>query len=388
MSAISLFSGAGGDTLGMKQAGYNVLAFSEMNAQAILTHKAEFPESVHLLGPKGEANIKQIPDSVFAPYAGKIDILFAGFPCQGFSHAGKKRQDDARNELVYEFARVARIVKPTWIIGENVKGLLSRKGRDPTLPATSPPVPVIEIIERLFERTGYKLTYKVLDATAVGVPQLRKRLIIVGHRSNTYPHLQWNLTSPKTTIRAILEPHLQGAIEFTRPPTDTRYWIQTEGELTDKTDKPHKNLIRLNQGIRNRSSKEKLANPDGPDQIVEPDGLISFGVRKGGYHGQILDPDEPCKTIICQYSICPRLFVGLTNGQKYWVRCLTPRELGQIQGFPATYNWHGTVPEQIHQIGNAVPPALIRRVIELLPRATFHSVKQVDGGTYSDSDEE
>lgn len=389
--AISLFSGAGGDTLGLKQAGYNVVAFSEMNQAAIQTHRREFPESVHLVSPSGDANIKQIPDSVFQPYSGHIDIVFAGFPCQGFSHAGKKRHDDVRNELVYEFARVARIVQPTWIIGENVKGLLSRKGRDPTLPATAPLVPVIEIIGKLFERTGYKLTYKVLNvSTVTDVPQLRKRLILVGHRGETYPHLPWDslLRPIVPTIRSILETHLHGAIAFTQPPMDERYWIRTTE--SEPTGTPHPNLLRLAQGIRNRSSKEKEAEPNGPAQIVEPNGLISFGVRKSGYHGQILDPDGPSKTIICTYNLCPRLFVGLVNDatQTRWVRCLSVRELGQIQGFPAGYAWQGTEKEQIQQIGNAVPPALIRRVVEMLPAVTFHTSPQVEDSNESGSDEE
>lgn len=385
-NVISLFSGAGGDTLGLTRAGYSVVAFSEMNAAAIATHKVEFPHSTHLTSPSGDANIKNIPDSVFQPYAGNTEIVFAGFPCQGFSHAGKKRHDDARNELVHEFVRVARIVGPTWIIGENVKGLLSRKGRDPNAPPTAPLVPVIQIIQALFEKIGYKITYRVLDATTAGIPQQRKRLILVGHRGDQYPHIPWErITAPKPTIRSLLESHLEGAVEFLRPTNEARYWISTTE--TEPTGTPHPNLLRLIQGIRNRSTKEKESDPSGPDQIVEPDGLISFGVRKSGYHGQILDPDEPSKTIICTYGLCPRLFVGLSNGQKYWIRCMTPRELGRIQGFPAEYAWQGTTKDKINQIGNAVPPALIQRVADLLPHATFHTQPQ-DGTVASDSEDD
>jgi len=389
MRAISLFSGAGGDTLGLQRAGYTVVAFSEMNAAAVATHLAQFPESVHLQSPTGDPKIQNIPDSVFEAYKGQIDVLFAGFPCQGFSHAGKKRSNDARNELVHEFARVARLVQPTWIVGENVKGLLSRKGKDPLPPHDMKPV--ITIVHDLFGRIGYKLSHRVIDATTVGVPQGRKRLIMVGHRDG-YPHLPSLPSLSSSTIRSILAPHLEGATLFqgTIEGQDARYWIPTT--CVGATGQPHPNLLRLAAGIRNRSSKEIETQPDGPLTIVEPGGLISFGVRKSGYHGEILDPDAASKTIICAYAVCPRLFVGLYNAatNTRWIRCLTPRELGQIQGFPPAFPWQGNEKEQVTQIGNAVPPALVQHVLELLPRATFHAHPQGSQtqGDQDDSDDE
>jgi len=362
--AISLFSGAGGDTEGLTAAGYDVVAYSENNAAAIATHQARFPGSVLLKDPMtGSTDIRKIPDAVFTPYAGQITALFAGFPCQGFSHAGKKRSDDPRNELVYEFARVARLVRPRYIIGENVAGLLSRLGRDPSQPPTTPLRPVIDIIRDLFLTIGYRITYRVVAAVDVGVPQRRKRLLIVGLRSNQFwPHIRWPTpaTAPPT-IRHILEPHLEGALPApaTAIAPDARFWIETD--LTAPTGTPHPNLVRLAGGIRNLSTKERAAAPAGTaTTIVESGGLISFGTRSSGYHGEIVDPDAPSKTIICTYGLCPRLFVGLRNpttGQT-WIRCMTPRELGQIQGFPADYPWQGDAKAQITQIGNAVPPAL------------------------------
>lgn len=304
--------------------------------------------------------------------------------CQGFSHAGKKKTDDPRNELVNQFVRVVNITKPPYIIGENVSGLLSRKGKDPT---TQKLRPVIDIIRDLFSAIGYNITYKVLKATDFGVPQERKRLIIVGTPSNKgYPHMPWNslvsTTLPKyNSIRSFLETHLEGAVEFPEENIPDRlsphYWIITNA--TKPTGKPHPNLIRLNNGIRNKSSKEKEEEKDGDDSpLTIKGGLISFGVRKSAYHGQILDPDLPCKTIICTYGICPRLFVGLHNPDEgqFWVRCLSVKELGQIQGFPPEYQWQGHEKEIITQIGNAVPPALCESVIRTLPTIIFKDYGQ------------
>ncbi len=313
--------------------------------------------------------------------------------CQGFSHAGKKRVDDPRNELVHEFVRATKLIQPTWIVGENVRGLLSRKG---VYPANTTPRPVIEIIRELFDNIGYKITYRVFDAVEVGVPQKRKRLLIVGHKGTEYPHLPWETVFVKTTptIRSILTSTLQGAVEVPSlyKPQDQpeRFWIRTTE--TFPTGTPHPNLVRLVNGIRNLSSKEKEAQGiKETTQYVEPNGLLSFGVRKGGYHGEVMDPDAPAKTIICAYNQCPRLFVGLYNPEvnKYWVRCLTVTECGQIQGFPVDYSWKGSDKEKIVQIGNAVPPPLATAIATLIERVTFHTIPQgTEEVTGGDSEEE
>ena len=394
-NVLSLFSGAGGDTCGLEGAGWKVTHFSEVNATAIQTHLAAFPESSLLNGSDGSNDIKAVPDDTFIKLRGSVDLIFSGFPCQGFSHAGKKRADDPRNELVHEFVRATRLIQPTWIIGENVKGLLSRKG---VFPPNTPSRPVIDIIKELFEAIDYKITYKVIDATEVGVPQLRKRLLIVGHKGSDYPHIDWPtpaLIPP--TIRALLTSTLDGAIELPalyKPESQpARFWIPTVE--TVGTGTPHPNLLRLANGVRNLSSKERDAAGYGVKEKIlhtEAGGLISFGVRKSGYHGQVLDPDAPSKTIICAYNQCPRLFVGLYNATtgKYFVRCLTPVECGQIQGFPVDYPWRGSVKDQIVQIGNAVPPPLATALVKLFETARFEKTPQLCVGTVAtpESDDE
>ena len=381
-TAISLFSGAGGDTLGMEQAGYQVIAFSEFKKPAIETHLAAFPKSTHLTDPAtGSTSIIQLPKEVLEPFRDKVDVVFAGFPCQGFSHAGKKRQEDPRNELVYEFARVVEIVRPRWMIGENVPGLLSRTGRDPI---THQSRPVIEIIKDIFQRIGYHITYRVWKAIDHGVSQERKRLIIIGAPAERgWPSVPSPVSpvSPIPSIRPFLETHLQGAVQFPKENhpenLSEHYWIRT----TDKaTGTPHPNLVRLVKGIRGLTKKEREEEKGEKERVV-PNGLISFGVRKSPYHGQILDPDLPSKTIICTYGVCPRLFVGLhcPETNTYWVRTLTVTELGRIQGFPADYPWRGKEKEMITQIGNAVPPPLAKAVIQSLSTITFQEKEEEKG---------
>ena len=373
-TAISLFSGAGGDTLGIKNSGYNVIAFSEKDSAAIKTHLAAFPNSVHIINKKtGECDIKKLPDESLIIYKNKLDIVFAGFPCQGFSNAGKKNSQDPRNELVHEFARVVNITKPKWFVGENVPGLLSRTGKDPI---TANERAIIDIIRDIFDRIGYNIMYKLLKATDYGIPQERKRLIIIGYPKENgfleFPQIDENVNvnvNVNVNLMSILESHLDGAMIFPKKNIPDNlshhYWIKTEETI--QSGIPHPNLVRLVNGIKNLPKKEQ--DDENKNTIVDG-GLISFGVRKSAYHGQVLDPLLPSKTIISTYNLCPRLFVGLynVNTDTYWIRCLSISELGQIQGFPKDYPWVGNKSQIITQIGNAVPPAIITCVVNSLSK--------------------
>lgn len=176
MKAISLFSGCGGDTLGLERAGFKVVAFSEFNKAAIASHLANFPDSEHLIEPVSKASdITKIPNTVFQKFAGKTDLIFAGFPCQGFSRAGKKKKEDPRNQMFQQFVRATAQIKPRFVIGENVTGLLTMKSG----PNEDDPL-MIELIRAAFLQIGYELTHKILEGPAFGVPQKRKRILIVG----------------------------------------------------------------------------------------------------------------------------------------------------------------------------------------------------------------
>jgi DNA (cytosine-5)-methyltransferase 1 len=351
-TALSLFSGAGGDTLGLEQAGYKVTHFSEFSPDAIKTHQANFPHST-LLQHNGDTDICNLPDEIFS--AIKVDLIFAGFPCQGFSHAGKKRQDDPRNELVHQFVRATRIIQPEWIIGENVKGLLSRKGVDPR---TGENKEVIDIIVTLFKEIGYTICYKVLDASDYGVPQQRKRLILIGCKGTfTFPDIP---IQKKVPLLHAIEPSLVNAIKFTPPKGGSdSYWVKTTDTISGK---PHPNLVRLVSGIRGLNPEERKESDE--KSVIEEDGLLSYGKRSSGYHGEIVNVTQQSKTIICTYQSCPRLFVGLLKDSDHYIRTFTIRELTQIQGFPRDFEFKGK--SVIQQIGNSVPPPLAKAIAESL----------------------
>jgi DNA (cytosine-5)-methyltransferase 1 len=333
MEAISLFSGAGGDTLGMELAGLKVVAFSENNKDCIATHKAQFPES-KWLGESVKGDISKIPDSEFEQYAGKINVVFAGFPCQGFSNAGKKDVTDPRNKMFHQFLRVVKIVKPTWVIGENVAGLLTKKTDDGESR-------VMDVIAEHFTEIGYPLKYKVYDMTSLGVPQSRKRLLMIGNCKNiSFEMPEFN--EAKRGLENIVETTLENSIECDLNPPENCFVSIPETEKV--TGNPHPYLV-------------KKYN----------DKLISFGKRDSPVHSEVLDLTKPCKTVICAYTFQPRHYICLKKPSgKVYVRCLTPRELGQIQGFPANYPFQGSRDSKIKQIGNAVPSTCIKKLVETI----------------------
>ena len=355
-TAVSLFSGCGGDTLGLERAGFKVIAFSELKKTFAGSHLENFPESVYIMdSKKTSGDITKIEDSQFQTYRGKTDVIFAGFPCQGFSHAGKKATTDPRNQLYQQFVRATKEIRPLFIIGENVQGLARMKsGPNPTDPL------MLDCIKTAFEAIGYMLTYKIQEVTAFGVPQKRKRVVIIGWDTsrikNFQPTKMWTvaeqLGAAKTapTIRSFVTNTMEGAYRIPTAfiPEDFATYALEVAQDAEPTGTPH------------------------PYVVLKTDtDLLSCTKRVSPIHSEIIDMDAPSKTIICTYGHQPRLLIGLKkpDGSAY-VRTMLPNELKQIQGFPANYKLKGTQSEQVIQIGNAVPPPMIECVAQALRQFT------------------
>ena len=378
----------GGDSLGMENAGFEVIAFNEISKVATESHQLNFggceliaddtpfiasepaeQESAEERKArergdrkrqkekaKGATNIQCIPDEVFEKYAGKVDLVFAGHPCQGFSNGGKKLPDDPRNTLFREFARVCRLTNPKYIIGENVDGLLSRK--------TSDGKNYIDVIVEEFDNLGYAVTFQVCHAVKFGVPQLRKRLVYVGVRKDL--NVTYTFPEPVSgsgslpNLKDIVRFDMEGAIRI-EPDDFDMTSIPAECILTDLTndegaDEPN---IHPYLRLKSKSRGEEYAGKTHHS-------LLSFSKRDSPIHCEIVDVRNPSKTIICTYDHQPRLFVPLQNKNGYYLRCLLPDELKQIQGFPADFQIRGNKKDKIKQIGNAVPPPLITHIVRRL----------------------
>jgi len=341
-TAISMFAGAGGDTLGMEKAGVNVIAFSENSAQAVKTHLENFPDS-KWIGKKYKGDIQKVPDSEILEFKNKVDIVFSGFPCQGHSHAGKKDPKDPRNQLFREFVRVTKLVRPRWIIGENVKGILKRKNKSGDN--------FVDVISKCFQELGYTIKYKVVKATWYNVPQKRERFIMVGSRDNEEFEIPEGDDQLVPSLRSIIEFDMNGAVQIEEKVVERKKnkvitWVNEPADykVPEKLKPPHPFLVK-NIGL-NR---------------------ISFETRFSSNHGEVVNLDLPSKTIICAYTFQPRLYVGLKRRDgTYWLRTLNTKELQQIQGFPKSFRFMGSVNNVIKQIGNAVPPPIIQKVVSSL----------------------
>lgn len=160
---IDLFSGIGGFHIGLSKCGGQCVMASEIDKTAILTYEKNFG-----MTPRGDiCNIDA--DSIPS-----FDILCAGFPCQSFSNVGQRGGlEDPRGALVFQVVRLLKECQPRAFLLENVKGLLSHdKGK------------TIRTIISELENCGYSVNYKVLEAKDYGVPQIRKRVFIVGVRND------------------------------------------------------------------------------------------------------------------------------------------------------------------------------------------------------------
>jgi DNA (cytosine-5)-methyltransferase 1 len=277
--------------------------------------------------------------------------------CQGFSQGGKKLPDDPRNTLFREFARTARLIQPKFIIGENVDGLLSRK--------TATGENYIDVIVQEFQNLGYNVSFQVCHTVQFGIPQLRKRLVYVGVRKDlnfTYSFPE-PLNDRKTNLPNLLDIiqfNMEGAIKI--EPDDFDFsTIPPECILTDLANEQSEDTNNIHPYLRLKA-KTRNETYDGKTHK----NLLSFSKRDSPIHAEIIDIRNPSKTIICTYDHQPRLFVPLKNKNGYFLRCILPDELKQIQGFPSDFQLSGTKKDKIKQIGNAVPPPLITQIVKKL----------------------
>lgn len=271
--------------------------------------------------------------------------------CQGFSNAGKKKIDDPRNQMYLQFVRAAKNIKPLFIIGENVQGLEHMKSG----PNDTDPL-VIDKICAAFEEIGYSISHKIHEATNFGVPQKRKRVLIIGWDNSRIkkfsPAKFWQMVDTNgraktmVTQRSFVTNSMEGAylIPKASVPEDFATYALPVAQDAQPTGTFHPFV-----------------------KLKADENLLSCTKRVSAIHSEIVDLDAPSKTIICTYGHQPRLLVGLIkpDGTAY-ARILLPDELKQIQGFPADYKLTGSQSEKIIQVGNAVPPPMIEAVAKAI----------------------
>lgn len=169
--SLDLFNGAGGMTTGFKIAGYHSVLMNDIDEAALITAKVNYPSSRAFLGDLTNEEHR----NYIIEYAieNKVDIVNGGPPCQGFSMAGFRNINDQRSKLIFDYVEVLKGVEPRVFVFENVQGILSHDNGN-----------TFNQLLQFFDEVGYTVEARLLDFSDYGIPQKRKRVIIIGTRKD------------------------------------------------------------------------------------------------------------------------------------------------------------------------------------------------------------
>lgn len=340
LTAVSLFSGAGGLDVGFERAGFEVVFANEFDRDAAAAWRANRPE---IAGVMAEGDVLDYMGGLRA-FEGGVDVVFGGPPCQGFSIAGKMDPDDPRSELVWAFMDVVSIVRPKAFLIENVAALgRMEKWRG-----------VREKIASRAAGLGYSISYRVHLATDFGVPERRERVMFVGVRADVGDAEAVCSILPRYRADPpCLRSVLQGCGRYgsdANPRTCTSKVTLAANPVMRRS--PYAGMLVNGAGrpIDLDSAAPTLPATMGGNKtpIVDQRSLEDASAENwfAGYHRRLLDG-----------STAPA-----TETVPPFVRRLTIAEAAAIQTFPPGYVFCGSASKRYRQIGNAVPCALAEAV--------------------------
>lgn len=366
--AVDLFSGAGGLSLGLQRAGWTTAAAVDFDERALETHAANFPGmSLHMdLGNPAE---RDRLEELLEPAKGKIDLVAGGPPCQPFSRAGRSKirhlvehhgrdPHDLRKELWSAYLDVIKRIRPRAVLMENVPDM--GLGDD---------FFVVRVIEQQLEELGYATQVRLVDAWRYGVPQHRKRLILLAR--NDIERFEWQqevAEDERTTLR-----HAIGDL----PPLTV---VPTErvGEREMPYGTPSEDLSDFAREMRKRAKREVVF--DHMTRRVRSDDWVIFDSMDSGTLYSDIDPElqrysaehftDKYKKL--DWDDLSRSITAHIAKDGYWYihpdqnRTLTVREAARVQTFPDRFRFAGTRSDAFRQIGNAVPPLLGKAAAEVL----------------------
>ena len=320
MKIVSLFTGAGGLDLGFKQAGFQTVWANEYDKSIWNTFEKNFP-GVYL----DQRNIKDVSAE---DIPNDIVGIIGGPPCQSWSEAGTLRGiEDDRGKLFYDYIRIIRDKQPLFFLAENVSGILSKRHEE-----------AFGNILQCFMDVGYTVSCELLNAHDYGVPQDRKRVIIIGYRRD-----------------------IGISFKFPSPVNSRKYLIDAVGDLDAAVPAQPKNKKNDNLAVPNHEymiggfstiymSRNRLRSWNEP----------SFTIQAGGRHAP-LHPQAPKMKYIEKNRF---IFV---HNKKEMYRRLSVRECARIQTFPDDFIFeYDNVTNGYKMIGNAVPVTLAKVLAEAI----------------------
>lgn len=387
---IDIFAGCGGLSLGLFNSGWKGVFAIEKNADAFSTleynliNSKEHFQWVDWLEKKNH-DINEVLVTYkkqLENLSGTIPLVVGGPPCQGFSMAGQRQKNDVRNKLVHSYIEFIKIIKPKYLFFENVHGFtvgFKNKKNEKTKPMS------VYIVEQL-KKMGYNIHCEVIDISEYGVPQKRKRFILVGSLTSD-PELFFRILKEKresflSEKKLDLKPSVQDAIgdllsvNVQIPCPDSKGFMSgTYGKATTKYQvHMRKGIMKTEQPNSHRFAKHKKTTTD---LFIKMQDICEHGKRLStkntdleGFKRRgitILIADRACNTITSH----PDDYLHYSEP-----RILTVRECARIQSFPDWYQFKGKyttggklrkleVPRYT-QVGNAIPPLFAEQVGQAL----------------------
>lgn len=377
---IDLFAGAGGLSLGFEQAGFDVVAAVEIDPVHAAVHAFNFPNCAVIPRSVTELSGEQIREAAGVG-ASKIDVVFGGAPCQGFSLMGQRAIDDPRNSLVKDFVRIVRELDADYFVFENVKGLTLGKHRK-----------FLEELIEEFEAAGYDVVkdWKVLNAYSYGVPQDRQRLFLMGAKLG--------LSVPKYPAPLTAKP---GSKDATLP-----YGPTCKDALDDLPDAERFADLNVIDEVRVKKFGKASAYAElmrcetadgwGLGYKREWDPLLMTSSMRSNHSeisrdrfsettpGEVepisrflkLPPKGVSNTLRAGTDSARGAFTSPRPIHYKWDRCITVREMARLHGFPDWFRFNETKWHGARQIGNSVPPPLARAVADQVMNAIGAEVKR------------
>lgn len=343
-TVIDLFAGVGGLSLGFEMEGFDVLIANEYDQSIATAYIENHKKTKVIVGDITSFDLNK----VFGEYVDKVDVVIGGPPCQGFSQKGKRQTIyDERNFLFKYFISVVELVKPRYFVMENVPNLLTaEKGY------------FFNQIEKLFNNLDYSLRAGILNAADYGVPQNRRRAIIVGKRLGTAPKLP-KAHNEKVTVwdaisdLAFLESGEGESVQEYRKAPESEYEL-----------KMRKGSTMLYNHIATKHSMVALQRlsliPPNAGKEILPQEHITKSIYSGTWSR--MKQNEVSVTITTRFDTpsSGRFTHPFLN------RAITVREAARLQSFPDTFRFIGSKMSQMKQVGNAVPPLLAKAIAHLI----------------------
>jgi len=345
ITAIDAFCGAGGLSIGLSNAGFHILLGFDLDKKCIETLRSNTKIIRHIAL---QSDVKDMLGGVLLKNAGigkgELDLLAGGPPCQGFSVQRTIGGDrDARNLLVDDYGDLIAEVQPRFFLMENVPGIGGKRGRG-----------IIDSFKDRMSLIDYFCHEQILDAQDFGVPQRRRRFIVVGEKlTGQGPFFQWPKKVRSNAINSV-----RAAIgHLPPPPTDGGDHLDYFGHRSDRLSE--KNKARL------MALKGGQARDDLPEHLLADCHKVSSDViGHRNVYGRMAW-DEVAPTITARFDS----FTRGKFGHPEQLRSISLFEGALLQTFPENYHFSGTKVDIARQIGNAVPPKFAMAIGKAISKA-------------------